>query len=128
MKQTVYLNNFGRKSGLRFQFLRQSVFQTHHCWRGLMTSPIKCSVKLNPLPYGRTLETSLTLSQTKQTTRLPNSKSLQTTILDLIEMTVKFPKRVENTVGKGEIARYEQFLLVFKRAVLQTRKNQGLFG
>ena len=23
----------------------------------------------------------------------------------------KFPKRVENTVGKGEIARYEQFLL-----------------
>ena len=22
-----------------------------------------------------------------------------------------FPKRVENTVGKGEIARYEQFLL-----------------
>ena len=23
----------------------------------------------------------------------------------------KFPKRVENTVGKGEIARYKQFLL-----------------
>ena len=23
----------------------------------------------------------------------------------------KFPKRLENTVGKGEIARYEQFLL-----------------
>ena len=23
----------------------------------------------------------------------------------------KFPKRIENTVGKGEIARYEQFLL-----------------
>ena len=34
-------------------------------------------------------------------------------------------------MGKGEIARYEQFLLthsVFKRLVLQTRKNQGLFG
>ena len=30
---------------------------------------------------------------------------------------------VENTVGKREIARY-----VFKRLVLQTRKNQGLFG
>ena len=44
----------------------------------------------------------------------------------------KFSKRVENTVGKGEIARYEQFLLfphsVFKILVLQTRKNQGLFG
>ena len=32
----------------------------------------------------------------------------------------KFSKRVENTVGKGEI--------VFKRLLLQTRKNQGLFG
>ena len=43
----------------------------------------------------------------------------------------KLPKRVENTVGKGEIARYEQFLLfpyVFKRLVLQTLKNQALFG
>ena len=40
-------------------------------------------------------------------------------------------KRVKNTVGKGEIARYEQILLFpvfFKRLVLQTRKNQGLFG
>ena len=44
----------------------------------------------------------------------------------------KFPKWVENSVGKGEIACYKQFLLfphsVFKRLVLQTRKNQGLFG
>ena len=43
----------------------------------------------------------------------------------------KFSKPVENTVGKGEIARYEQFLLSprsFKRRVLRTRKNQGLFG
>ena len=40
-------------------------------------------------------------------------------------------KQVENTVGNGEIARYEQFLLFlqsFKRLVLQTHKNQGLFG
>ena len=43
----------------------------------------------------------------------------------------KFSKSVENTLGKGEIARYEQFLLshnVFKNLGLQTRKNQGLFG
>ena len=43
----------------------------------------------------------------------------------------KFSKRVKNTVGKREIARHEQFLLfhsVYKRLVLQTRKNQGLFG
>ena len=36
----------------------------------------------------------------------------------------KFSIMVENTVGKGEIARYS----VFKRFVWQTRKNQGLFG
>ena len=38
---------------------------------------------------------------------------------------------VENTMVKREIACYGQFLLlysVFKRLVLQTRKNQGLFG
>ena len=43
----------------------------------------------------------------------------------------KLSKRVENTEGKGEIARYEQFLLFpqcFQKLVLQTRKNQGLFG
>ena len=40
-KQTVYLSNFARKSGFRWQFLRRSAFYTHHCWRGLMTSPIK---------------------------------------------------------------------------------------
>ena len=43
----------------------------------------------------------------------------------------KFSKRVEYTAGKREIARYEQFLVFpqcFIRFVLQTRKNQGLFG
>ena len=42
-----------------------------------------------------------------------------------------FSKWVENTVGKGEIARYEQFLLFsffLKGIVLQTHKNQGLLG
>ena len=41
----------------------------------------------------------------------------------------EFSKWVENTVGKGEIACYKQFLLfhsVFKTLVLQTRKYQGL--
>ena len=43
----------------------------------------------------------------------------------------KFSKSIQNTVEKGEIARYEQFLLspqCFQRLVLQTRKNQDLFG
>ena len=46
-------------------------------------------------------------------------------------MTEKSQKPVENTVGKGEIAHYEQFLLFpqsFQRLVLQRRKNQALFG
>ena len=43
----------------------------------------------------------------------------------------KFSERIENTVGKGEIALFEQFLLFqqcFQRLVLQTCENQGLFG
>ena len=46
-------------------------------------------------------------------------------------MAEKFFNGTENTMGKGEIARHEQFLLfysVFKGPVLQTRKNKGLFG
>ena len=43
----------------------------------------------------------------------------------------KISKQVENTVGKGEIARHEQFLLFpqnFQKTVLQTLKKQVLFG
>ena len=43
----------------------------------------------------------------------------------------KFGKLVANTVGKGEIVHDEQFLplsTVFSRLVLQTDKNQCLFG
>ena len=40
----------------------------------------------------------------------PNGKGLQMTISTLMKMA-KFFKMLENTVGKGEIARYEQFLL-----------------
>ena len=43
----------------------------------------------------------------------------------------KFSKLVENTVGKGEIARYEQFLLFpqcFQRLVSQGRQKVPLCG
>ena len=72
----------------------------------------------------------ITLSQTK----ILNSSMLNKFTDDNFkfdENGVKFSERVENTVEKEEIARYEQFLFshsVFKRFVLQTRKNQGLFG
>ena len=44
---------------------------------------------------------------------VPNCKSLQTTIVNCNENGRKLhvSKWVENTEGKGEIARYEQFLL-----------------
>ena len=42
---------------------------------------------------------------------LRNGKSLQTTISNLMKNERKLTKWVENAVGKGEIARYEQFLL-----------------
>ena len=69
----------------------------------------------------------------------PNNKILDSSKLKkfaddnfkLDDNGIKFSKQVENTVGKGEITCYEQFLLfhsVFRRLVLQTRKNQGLFG
>ena len=49
------------------------------------------------------------------------------TISNLMKMKESFSKLcVENTVGEGEIACYEQFLLYPQS--FQTRKNQGLFG
>ena len=47
----------------------------------------------------------LTLSQTTIFRTSPKRKSLQKTILDLMKMAESSPKWVENTVGKGEIAR-----------------------
>ena len=47
------------------------------------------------------------------------------------EIGRKLSKRVENTVGKEEIARYEQFLLfhrVFKRLVSQGRQKVSMCG
>ena len=71
----------------------------------------------------------LTLSQTTNF-RLPKWKSLQTTILNLMKMAESSSQGVENTVAKGQIARYEQFLL-FPECFQKTctaHKNQGFFG
>ena len=51
----------------------------------------------------------LTLSQTTNF-RLFQPKSLQKIILESAENGRKFSERVENSVGKGEFARYEQFV------------------
>ena len=42
---------------------------------------------------------------------IPNWKSLQTTIFKFDDNGGNFSNWVENTVGKGKIARYEQFFL-----------------
>ena len=42
---------------------------------------------------------------------LPERNCRSMTIFNLIKMAENSPKRIENTEGKGEIARYEQFLL-----------------
>ena len=61
-----------------------------HCWFDPWLS-------LNPLPDDKILD----WSKLKQIAD----------IFKFDENSKKFSKRVENTVGKGEIARYEQFLL-----------------
>ena len=64
-------------------------------------------VKMKKIPVSYSV---ITLSQTTNF-RLIQSESLQTTISNLKKNDRKFSKRVENTVRKGEIARYKQFLL-----------------
>ena len=51
----------------------------------------------------------LTLSRTTNF-RLVQTERVCRDNFKLYENGKEFPKRVENTVGKGEIARYEQFL------------------
>ena len=46
------------------------------------------------------------------------------TISNLTKMEESYPKHVENTVGKGEIARYS----VFKRLVSQGHQKVSLCG
>ena len=52
------------------------------------------------------------------------------TISNLMKIR-KFSKQVENTVGNGEIAHYEQFLLFpqcFQKTFTADMQNKGLFG
>ena len=73
---------------------------------------------------------TLTLSQTTNL-RLSKLKEFANDNFKFDGYGRKMFKRVENTMVKGEIARNEQFSFshsVFKRLVLQARKNQGLFG
>ena len=62
---------------------------------------------------------------------LPNWKSLQMTILNLIKMAEIYPNGKKTLWEKEKLLATSNFSFshsVFKRLVLQTRKNQGLFG
>ena len=79
----------------RFHQIWICCLQTHSYWNSLKFVVLE---RVNPLP-GKVFQT------------LPNWKSLQTTNFKFDENSRKLSKWLENTVGKGEIARYEQFLL-----------------
>ena len=86
--------------------------------------------KYDETDWLRTSGGVLTLSQTTNF-RLTKVKEFADDNFKFDENGIKYFKRVENNVGKGEIARYEQFPIshiVSKSLVMQTCKNQGLFG
>ena len=62
---------------------------------------------------------------------LPHSKSLRTKIFSLIKMAESFPNGEKTLWEKEKLLVTSNFSFshsVFKRHLLQTRKNQGLFG
>ena len=62
---------------------------------------------------------------------LSKLKEFADDILKFDENGRKFSKQVENTVRKGEIACYQQFVIFpqcFQKTSIADTKNQGLFG
>ena len=61
---------------------------------------------------------------------LPNSKTLQTTILIFLKMVESSPKGYKTLREKEKLLVTSNFFShrIFKRLVLQTHENKGLFG
>ena len=101
-------------------------------------SPLKYSISLIPLYSAHFVTSNFFFSPhcfnpfPKQ--QILDSSKLQEFADDNFEFGEngrKFSKRVENTLEKGEIARYEHFSFshnVYKRLVQQTRKNMACLG
>ena len=73
----------------------------------------------------------LTLSQTTGFRLFQNEKSLQRTIPSMMKMAESSPSRLKTLWEKEKLLIMSNFSFshsVFKTLVLQTRKNQGLFG
>ena len=91
--------------------LYQTIFCTWPNWEHLQTT-------INPFPNEKFLT-------------LPNWKSLQTTISNLMKMAESSLKVLKTLLEKEKLLVTSNFSFsqsVFKRLVLQTHKNQGLFG
>ena len=89
-------------------FSKAFIFRVIKRWdcvaKGEMNEPCSLKRQFNPLQCFKPF------AKNKFKT-LPKLKSLQMTIFKFDENGGKFSERVENIVGKEEIARYEQFLL-----------------
>ena len=62
---------------------------------------------------------------------LPNQRSLKTTILSLMKIAKSYPKGLKSLWENEKLLVLSNFSFshrVFQRLLLQTRKNQGLFG
>ena len=85
------------------------------CWKGTIYQTI---LRFNPFPKLQILHSS-------------KLKVFADDNLKFNKYGGKFSKRVENTLGKGEMLVLSNFSFshsVFKGLVLETCKNQGLFG
>ena len=63
--------------------------------------------------------------------RLFQTERVSADIIEFNENGNEFSQRVENTMGKGEIARYEQFLLFpqcFKKTCTADTKTRAYLG
>ena len=81
-----------------FTYIRSRLFAASWVLKGIPVDSLFVVNSLNPLSDDKILDRS-------------NLKQSAEDIFKFDEISRKFSKRVENTVGKGEIARYEQFLL-----------------
>ena len=77
--------------------------QICYCTSGISESVLQCIIICLDISVGKTLTTNFRLFQTE--------KKLADDNFRLDKNIIKFSKLEENTVGKGEIAYYEQFLL-----------------
>ena len=66
------------------------------------------NIFVNPLPQEIKITRLFSKRQILDSSKL---KEFADDIFELDENSRKFSQQIENTVGKGEIARYEQFLL-----------------